>query len=61
MAVRFLLLLNVLAVAVVSSSGAAAKCQSPWKDCGSTDMKVSIGCSSIPIVLELHIKHKLLI
>ena len=49
MAVRFLLLLNVLAVAVVSTSGAAAKCQSPWEDCGSTDMKVSIGCSSIQV------------
>ena len=37
MAVRFL---SMLALAVVSCSGATAKCQSPWKDCGSTDMKV---------------------
>ena len=35
MALGFLLLLNVLAV--------AAKCHSPWWDCGSTDMKVT-GC-----------------
>ena len=49
MAVRFVLLLSVLALAVVSTSGAAAKCQSPWKDCGSTDMKVSSGCSSIQV------------